>query len=55
MSFGCVSYRSGDQQSAGFWLLRLVATMLGNPDTIVNAWQQYEVWGVMVGTGEDEN
>ena len=37
MSCGCVSYRCGDQQSAGLWLLRLVAAALGNHKTITNA------------------
>lgn len=37
MSCGCVSYRCGDQQSAGLWLLRLVAAELGNHSTITHA------------------
>lgn len=37
MSCGCVSYRCGDQQSAGLWLLRLVAAELGNYKTLTNA------------------
>ena len=37
MSCGCVSYRCGDQQSAGLWLLRLVAAALGNHSTITHA------------------
>lgn len=37
MSCGCVGYRCGDQQSAGLWLLRQVATELGNHSTITHA------------------
>lgn len=37
MSCGCVSYRCGDQQSAGLWLLRLVATEFGNHSTVTKA------------------
>lgn len=36
MSCGRVSYRSGDRQSAGLWLVRLVAEEFGNPSTTVN-------------------
>lgn len=44
MSCGRVSYRSGDQQSAGLWSLRPAATTLGNKSEITNVKSSWMLW-----------